>query len=103
MEIKHYAEFEKDYLIIGSPGILVDSITGEIFFEIIEASQEDLKSIRNKVAWKTSLRHDAEIFGENVALENLLSLYQVCYWDYPDFIPGFAIRKSRKDQLHGWG
>ncbi len=62
-----------------------------------------MKRVRNKVDWQASLNHDTEIYGENTALSNLLSLYHVCYWEYPNFTPGFAIRRFRKDQIHGGG
>lgn len=95
------ADFDKDCLVIGPTGIFVDKETGEVLLVVLEASQEDLKRFRNKVDWQASLDHDTEIYGKDVALSNLLSLYHVCYWEYPDFTPGFAIHRWRKDQLPG--
>ena len=62
-----------------------------------------LKEIREKVSWQSSLDHDIEIYGENTASRNLLTLYRFCYWEYPDFTPTLFIRRWRKDQLPGDG
>ena len=102
MSRNYGSDFSKGYMITGTKGTLVDIVTGEVYFDVLGASQEDLRRIRNKVAWQDSLDNDSDLYGENVALDNLLSIFHICYWEYPDFIPGFALRRWRENERHGW-
>jgi hypothetical protein len=94
-------DYLKGYLIFGPTGRLVDIETGEIYSDVVDMPQEDLKRIRNKVNWQASLDHDSKNYGKGVALSNLLYIYHLCYWEYPDFTPGFAIRRFSKDDRGG--
>lgn len=84
-------DFEKHYILTSLKGNVVDKSTGEIIFSVLDASQEKIKNIRTEIDWQASIKYMSERLGYDFALAKLLSLYHLCYWDYPDFIPGFAI------------
>lgn len=97
-----YNEYEfdavKPYILTSPKGYLVDKSTGEIIFSVLDVSQENIKNIRNEIDWHASLNYSAERMGYEFALAKLLSLYHLCYWDFPDFIPGFAIDPPKSEE-----
>lgn len=88
----------KPYILTSPKGYLVDKSTGEIIFSVLGASQEKLKIIRNEIDWHASLNYSTEKMDYEFALAKLLSLYHLCYWDFPDFIPGFAIDPPKQKE-----
>ena len=91
-------DLEKPYLLISPKGYLVEKFTGAIVCSVLDIPPDRIKRIRNQIDWDASLSHDTEKLGDEFALENLISLYHHCYWEYPDFTPGFVLYRNRKTQ-----
>ncbi len=91
-------DFDKPYILTSPKGYVVDKSTGEIIFSVLDASQEKIKKIRTEIDWRASLEYCSERMGHEFALAKLDSLYHLCYWEYPDYHPGFLTDPPKQQQ-----